>query len=119
MRTRDREKLPNADKAVIEDGKLRDYLLSPTHPRGRFKADFFHELGYSAQNWRTLERDVRKLILSRGVKESRRSRYGQKFSVEGPLKGPNGKTAPVLTVWIILKGESVPRLVTAYRGSRL
>ena len=113
------KKLPNADKAVIERRKLTDYLLSPTHDTGRFKAEFFHQLGYRAGSWRTLERDLRKLILSSGVTESRRSRWGQKFRVEGPLKGPNGKTTRVLTVWIILRGEAVPRLVTAYRGSGL
>jgi len=32
--------LPNADEAVIEPAKLRDYLLSTTHPLGRFKARF-------------------------------------------------------------------------------
>ena len=33
--------LPNIDKAVIEPEKLRDYLLSKSHPIGRFKAEFF------------------------------------------------------------------------------
>jgi hypothetical protein len=47
--------IPNADRAVIEAAKLHDYLLSRTHPVGRFKAAFFHALGYSADNWRQLE----------------------------------------------------------------
>ena len=33
-------KLPNADKAIISSEKLRDYILSPIHPIGRFKAAF-------------------------------------------------------------------------------
>lgn len=110
-------KLPNADKAIIEAKKVQDYLLSPTHPKGRYKANFFRELGYSAGSWGVLEQDLRDLILCNDVTASRKSRYGQKFSVEGRLTGPNGKTAQVLTVWIMLTGESVPRLVTAYRGS--
>jgi hypothetical protein len=40
--------LPNADRAVIEDAKVRDYLLSATHPIGRFKSVFFVALGFSA-----------------------------------------------------------------------
>ncbi len=28
-------KLPNADRAVVEIEKLRDYCLNPVHPRGR------------------------------------------------------------------------------------
>lgn len=34
-------KLPNADRAVVGLAKLRDYCLSPTHPRGRHKARVF------------------------------------------------------------------------------
>jgi len=34
-------KLPNADRAVVDLAKLRDYCLSPDHPRGRHKARVF------------------------------------------------------------------------------
>jgi hypothetical protein len=34
-------KLPNGDRALIEPEKVRDYLLSTTHPVGRFKAAYF------------------------------------------------------------------------------
>ena len=46
--------LPNADRAVVEDAKVRDYLLSPTHPVGRFKSVFFAALGFSANQWPVL-----------------------------------------------------------------
>ncbi|HET7673949.1 MAG TPA: hypothetical protein VFL54_00355 [Gammaproteobacteria bacterium] len=39
-------KLPNAGAAVILPEKVRDYLLSPTHPIGRYKAAFFRSQGY-------------------------------------------------------------------------
>ena len=42
--------------------------------------------------------------------------YGQKYLVRGILKGPSGKAAEVVTVWIILSGEGVPRFVTAFPG---
>ncbi len=34
-------RLPNGDRAVVEDAKLLDYCLSPSHPRGRHKARVF------------------------------------------------------------------------------
>jgi hypothetical protein len=34
-------RLPNGDQAIVEIVKLRDYCLSPTHPRGRHKARVF------------------------------------------------------------------------------
>ena len=39
-------KLPFAERAVVDPDKLRDYLLSSTHPVGRFKAVFFALLGW-------------------------------------------------------------------------
>ena len=36
--------LPNADKAVIDPRKLRDYALNPEHDSGRFKAAFFAQI---------------------------------------------------------------------------
>jgi hypothetical protein len=41
--------LPNADRAIVDPAKVRDYLLS--HPVGRFKAAFFLSLGYSQDRW--------------------------------------------------------------------
>ena len=48
--------LPNADQAIIAPEKLRDYLLSVTHPVGKNKAVFFHALGYQAATWERLTR---------------------------------------------------------------
>lgn len=41
-------RLPNCDRAVVADPKVRDYLLSPSHAVGRFKSAFFLALGFSA-----------------------------------------------------------------------
>jgi hypothetical protein len=46
--------LPNADLAVVADAKVRDYLLSPSHPVGRFKSSFFAALGFTVANWEDL-----------------------------------------------------------------
>jgi len=37
--------LPNAERAVVDPVKVRDYLLSAVHPIGRFKARFFVAMG--------------------------------------------------------------------------
>ncbi len=36
-------KLPNAENAVIDIKKLRDYCLNPNHPEGKHKARVFLE----------------------------------------------------------------------------
>jgi hypothetical protein len=109
-------KLPNAERAIIDAEKLRDYVLSSVHPVGRFKAAFFRRIGYSAEDWQTLERDLREQFLSQNATKMDESHYGQKFVIEGPLMGPTGETVQIVTVWVILKGESIPRFVTAYPG---
>ena len=57
-------KLPAAERAVIARAKIRDYLLSTSHPVGHFKAPFFASLGYTNSNWRRLEEDFRALAVS-------------------------------------------------------
>ena len=51
--------LPSAHLAEIDPQKLHGYLLSKTHPVGRFKARFFAALGYAAERWQELEADLR------------------------------------------------------------
>jgi len=109
-------KIPNADKAIIDPDKLSDYILSPKHPVGRFKAAFFERLGYSLEKWKILERDLRNQILSQDCLGTEDTRYGRKFIIEGFISGPSQKTAKIVTVWVIIKGESNPRFITAYPG---
>jgi hypothetical protein len=44
-------KLPNAQNAVVDERKVREYLLSPSHPVGRFKAKFFGSIGFAPEGW--------------------------------------------------------------------
>lgn len=67
---------PNAERAFIEPAKLHAYLLSRNHPIGRFKAVFFLALGYSSENWRQLEVDLRSQHLSQEVTVEEPTAYG-------------------------------------------
>jgi hypothetical protein len=102
----------SARDAIIPSDKLRDYLLSAAHPDGRGKAEYLGELGYSQEGFSRLEVDLREQILSLDAQPGRLSPYGQKYEILGPLTGPNRNTAWVSTIWIILTGETAPRLVT-------
>lgn len=105
--------LLDAAAAIISSEKVREYLLSSAHPIGRYKSTFFRSLGYSQDQWRVLERDLR-AILANEAELSGATEYGQKFTARGTLSGPNGRIAGIVTVWIILAGETAPRFVTAY-----
>jgi hypothetical protein len=99
---------------VIEPAKLRDYLLSSSHPVGRFKAVFFHALGYSADAWQTLEADFLELAHTVEAVVGQVSTYGTKYEMHATLTGPNGRTAAIVAVWIVRSDEDFPRFVTAY-----
>ena len=107
-------KLPDWERADIDPAKVHDYLLSPAHPVGRFKAPFFASLGYTLKNWRALHRDLRKLVRTMPARPAGRNDYGEKFTVWGRLRGPSGLSGGIVTVWIVLLGEEIPRFVTAY-----
>jgi hypothetical protein len=109
-------RLPNAENAVIDSGKLRDYVLSPSHPVGRFKAAFFSSLGYTQENWNRLEADIPQQHLTKDAVLRQETSYGRKYEICGKIKGPGGKAREVVSIWIVLVGEMVPRFVTAYPG---
>jgi hypothetical protein len=112
-------KLPNAHQAVIDPAKLHEYLLSLSHPIGRFKARFFARLGYTSANWQELAGALQNQHLSHDAELVETSGHGRKFEIRAILKGPTGQAAVVLSVWMIRAGETVPRFVTAYPGEEL
>jgi hypothetical protein len=108
--------LPGSEHAVIDDAKVRDYLLSHEHVVGRFKAVFFEALGYSGAGWQRLRQDLVELCRTGVAVEGQASQFGIKYEVRGTLQGPFGRRAEVVTVWVILVGENIPRFVTAFPG---
>ena len=108
--------LPDADVAEIDPQKLHGYILSHTHPVGRFKARFFAALGYSAARWQELEADLRIQHLTQDAQPGESLPEGQRFTIRAILKGPNGQSAVVLSVWFIAAAGGAPRFVTAYPG---
>jgi len=112
------DRLANAEKARINPRKLRDYALNPEHESGRYKAAFFAQMGYTADNWTQLERDIREQHLSQSVAPGQLSRYGRKFTITADLQGPSGSTRQVTTVWIFRPGKDFAELVTIEPASK-
>ena len=108
--------LPNAHLAEIDPQKLQGYLLSQTHPVGRFKARFFGALGYTADRWQEFEADLRIQHLTQEAEPGESWLEGQVFTIRAILEGPNGQSAVVRSVWFIATGGTTPRFVTAYPG---
>jgi len=79
--------------------KVGEYLLSPTNKDGAPKAKWFKEaLGFTKENMNDLGRQ---LVFKRNeATPTALSEWGQKYEQIIDLKGANGRTIPILTVWI-------------------
>lgn len=109
-------RLPNADRAVVEDAKVRDYLLAPTHPVGRFKSVFFIALGFSADRWELLRDRLFEIAQAGDANPGQPSPFGLKFEIHATLTGPAGRQANIVTVWMVSNGLDFPHFVTAFPG---
>jgi len=90
---------------------VSDYLLSPVHPVGRFKARVFKALGFDQSNLDAFVAEVRRIAAEGEVAASEDFEFGRKYTVLGELKGPRGG-ARVVTVWMQAPGQDDVRLVT-------
>ncbi|MHB1036073.1 MAG: DUF6883 domain-containing protein [Pirellulales bacterium] len=104
-------RIPGAENSVVPEEKIVYYLLNEDHPDGASKSRFLHLAGFARTRPYELQRALKNHVLSHDAREGRKSPFGRKYEVAGPLIGPTGSVM-VLSVWIILHGESVPRLIT-------
>ena len=106
-------KLPKGEYAIVDDAKVRDYLLSPHHPIGRFKARVFNAAGYRLEHWQRLRDDLVALAATIDAQLVQHDAFGQRWVGRTTLAGPTGPL-PVATVWLIPSEDAAPRLITAY-----
>jgi hypothetical protein len=108
-------KLPGGQRAVVLPEKVREYLLSPLHPVGRFKAAFFVALGYRIDRWQRLQLDLLEIArTSDAALAGQATAFGVKYEVRATLIEPTGRRAELLTVWIVPLESNIPRFVTAF-----
>jgi hypothetical protein len=107
-------KLPNGQASIIEIEKLRDYCLSPGHPRGRHKARVFQSLlGMTAAHTEELRVALIDAALKEDATPGTSDQYGARYIIDFELKH-GGKAADIRSCWIVLSGEIAPRFVTCY-----
>lgn len=106
--------LPNADRAIVDLAKLRDYCLCETHPTGKHKARVFRSrLGLAAADAGWLRSEILRAAQREPAREGFQDGYGQRYVLDFDCSTGVG-TAPVRTAWIVLVGEDVPRLTSCF-----
>jgi hypothetical protein len=108
------EPVPNREQAIIDPGKISNYLLSGTHPVGRVKAQFFKSFGFREEAPEELTQALLAHVQEHPAANIEVSPYGTKYRVEGLLTSPDGRNLLEAAVWIILDEDIVPRFVTAF-----
>lgn len=111
-------KLPNADRAVVDLEKLRDYSLNPNHPKGKHKARvFLAALGFKADDAESLREMIMEAILVSEAREQPPTFYGQRFVVDFHVTGFDKLVTTTVTMrsaWIIRNDEDFPRLTSCF-----
>lgn len=106
--------LPFAEKAFIDDLKLVGYCLSETHITGKHKARVFKAaLDITATDFWVLKNAIATATLLNEASFSGQNQQGDLYAMDFTMTHKN-KTATIRTAWIVLFGESFPRLVSCY-----
>ena len=106
--------IPNADQAVVDVRKLRDYCLNSGHDDGKHKARLFLSiLGMTARDAAALRLILLEVVKTDKAELGRRDRFGQRYTLDFDLKWQN-RNAVLRSGWIIEHGTEIPRLTTCY-----
>lgn len=110
--------MPHAERAFVPEAKLREYLLSESHPDGASKARLLRRIGFDDSNAELLAKQLLDIARMGQVDEIEPRAYGMLYVIHGTVVGPSGERATLRTVWIIQSESDRPRLVTAYPARR-
>ena len=103
------------ENARINPKKLTEYALNPEHPVGGNKAKVLEStLGYNKSNADDLMNEVYNKLYESDATLGKLDEYGQRYTVDMNITGPNGSSKIVRTGWIIKKGSKIPDLTTIY-----
>lgn len=106
-----------AEGGIETEDIRRHYALNKDHNGGgRDKATAFERaLGYNRSNYRELVKNIMANLAYYPAVFEGQNQYGKKYEVAMHLAGPNGKTAKMLTAWL-LDQEGKARLISIYVG---
>jgi len=107
-------KLNELYKIEIQDTKITDYLLNPTHPDGFSKARYFNKIGYNTLNSNLFKKELIKIADIREITKIIETAFGIKYIVDGEILSAGNKIEKIRTVWFVENIEKTVKLVTAY-----
>jgi hypothetical protein len=107
-------KLPNADNAVVQIEKLREYSLNFLHPTGKHKAKVFRSaFGFEIGDAEFLRTVILEKTRTEDALFIMANSFGDHYFLDFHLEYL-GKSANIRTKWIVETGENYPRLTSCY-----
>ena len=107
-------KIPNAERAVVDIRKLRNYCLNPDHDTGKHKARLFATLlGMGSNDAEALRNALLEAVKTHEARLGQRDRRGQRYTIDFIFDW-HGKQAKIRSGWIIQPNSNSPRFITAY-----
>jgi hypothetical protein len=103
--------LPNAIGAIVEERRIREYLLDATHVTGGSKARFFIAHGFVPDTWELLQASLISQGRANAVTRIVETAWGTRYTVQCNCPTPDGRNPCIRTVWQI--DDHIPRLLTA------
>jgi len=106
--------IPNAENAVVDIRKLRDYCLNPEHNNGKHKARLFVSiLGMTADHAEELRQVLLEVVKTQAAQMGREDEFGQRYTLDFMMEWQN-RSAILRSGWIIEQGSDPPKLTTCY-----
>lgn len=106
--------IPNAENAIVDIRKLRDYCLNPNHDDGKHKARLFSSmLGITAENAEELRQVLLEVVKTHQAQPGMEDEFGQRYTLDFTLKWQN-RSATLRSGWIIEHHANTPKLTTCY-----
>jgi len=94
---------------------FRRRALNPEHPVGGNKAKVFESaLGYNKSNAEEFMQQIYEKLPGGRATLGKLDEFGQRYTVDISITGPNGNTVEVRTGWIIKKASDTPALTTIF-----
>ena len=106
--------IPNAESAVIDIRKLRDYCLNLEHDEGKHKALLFSMVfGMTANDAENLRQILLEVVKTHEAKLGRQDEFGQRYTLDFRLEWQD-RSGIIRSGWIIERGFDIPKLTTCY-----
>ncbi len=107
-------KIPNAECAVVDIRKLREYCLNPQHHRGKHKARLFTSLlGMNSNDAEELRNAILEAVRKQDAQLAEKDAYGQRYTLDFTLNWRD-KQATIRSAWIIETNTDIPKFTTAF-----